>query len=103
MVGSTLTLQSEYIQQIFTAIEKHPDLDPLDKKDLKSEVKELQKEDQKGPDADETRVARHLRNIKRMAPDILDVILITIGNPVAGFGMVAKKVAEKMKAEAGVK
>jgi len=68
---------------------------------LKSEVKELQKEDQKGPDADETRVARSLRNIKRMVPDIIEVILTTICNPEAGFGVEAKKMAEKMKAEAG--
>jgi hypothetical protein len=29
------------------------------------------------------------------------VVLATIANPAAGFGMVAKKVAEKMQAEAG--
>jgi len=101
MVGSTVTLQGDYIQQIFTEIEKHPDLDPLDKEDLKSEVKELQKEDQKGPDADEARISWHLRNIKRMAPDILDAILTTIGNLEAGFGVIVKKVAEKIRSEAG--
>jgi hypothetical protein len=52
---------------------------------LKSEVKELQKEDEKGQSRDETRVSRHLRNIKRMAPDILVVVLATIGNSAAGF------------------
>jgi hypothetical protein len=35
-----------------------------------------------------------------MAPDIYDVIITTFANPVAGLGMVAKKVAEKMRAEA---
>ena len=98
---TTITLQAQYIQQVFTEIDAHPKLDPLDKEDLKSEVTELQKEDEKGQNADERRVSRHLRNIQRMAPDILDVVLSTITNPVAGFGMVAKKVAEKMKAEAG--
>lgn len=101
VVGSTVTLQGDYIQQILTEIEAHPALDPLDKEDLKSDVKELQKEDEKGQEADESRISRHLRNIKRMAPDILDVVLASIGNPVAGFGMAAKKVAEKMKSEAG--
>ena len=101
VVGSNFMLQNDCIQQIFTEIDIHPDLDPLDKEDLKSEVKELQKEDEKGQDADETRVSRHLRNIKRMAPDILDVVLATIGNPAAGFGMVARKVAEKMATGTG--
>ncbi len=101
VVGATITLQKEYIQQIFNEIEKHPDLDQLDKEDLKSEVKELQKEDEKGPEAEEKQFSRHLRNIKRMAPDILEVVLAAVANPVAGFGAIAKKVAEKMKAEAG--
>ena len=37
--------------------------------------------------------------IQRIAPDILDVVMATIANPAAGFGMVAKKVAEKMGKE----
>jgi hypothetical protein len=98
---TTITLQKQYIQQIFADIDKDPALTQDDKEDLKSEVTELQKEDENGQRADETRVSRHLRNIKRMAPDILDVVLGMIANPVAGFGMVAKKVAEKMKTEAG--
>lgn len=68
---------------------------------MKSEVKELQKEDEKGQSRDETRVSRHLRNIKRMAPEILDVVLATIGIPAAGFGMVARSVAEKMTTGTG--
>ncbi len=98
VVGSTITLQQEFIQQIFNEIEKHSDLDQVDKEDLKAEVKELQKEDEKGEEAEESRVSRHLRNIQRMAPDILDVVLTTIANPVAGFGVVARKVAAEMKA-----
>ena len=100
VVGATVTLQEQYIQQIFTEIEKHPELDQVDKEDLKAEVKELQKEDEKGVEAEESRVSRHLRNIQRMAPDILDVVLATIGNPVAGFGVVARKVTERMKENA---
>lgn len=97
VVGSTITLQQEFVQQIFNEIEKYPDLDQIDKEDLKAEVKELQKEDEKREEAEESRVSRHLRNIQRMAPDILDVVLTTIANPVAGFGVVARKVAAKMK------
>ncbi len=101
VVGSTVTLQAQYIQQIFTEIDKHPGLDALDKDDLKAAVQELQREDAKGGNADETFIARSLRNIQRVAPDILDVVLETIKNPVAGFGLVARKVAEEMKMDAG--
>jgi hypothetical protein len=99
VVGSTVNLQQAYLQQIFYEIEKQVDLDPLDKEDLKSEIKELQSEDGKGPDADETRISRHLRNIKRMAPDILELVIAAISNPLAGFGAVTQKVIEQMGAE----
>jgi hypothetical protein len=32
-----------------------------------------------------------------MAPDILDVVIATIANPLAGLGLVSKKIAEKAK------
>jgi hypothetical protein len=70
---------------------------PQDKNDLKQEVDELRKELDKNEQADETFLLRRLRNIGRMAPDILEVTLTTITNPVAGFGLVAKKIAEKAK------
>ena len=101
VVGSTVTLQQEYIQQIYSEIDKHSDLNSLEKEDLKALVDEIKTEDEKGDQADESFIARRLRNIQRMAPDVLDVVLATIVNPVAGFGMVAKKIAEKMRAEAG--
>jgi len=101
IVSSTVTLQKQYMQQIYTAIAERPNTDPLDKEDLKALVDEIKAEDDKGDQADESFIARRMRNIQRMAPDILEVIIATITNPVAGFGMVAKKVAEKMKAETG--
>jgi len=101
VVGSMVNLHEEYIQQIYEAIDAHPDADELDKEDMKGIVEEIQKEDQKGTEADKTFIARNLRTLKRMAPDILEVALAAITNPLAGFGVVARKVAEKMKAEAG--
>ena len=101
MVGSTITQKEDYIQNIYKAIEARPDIKHVEKEDLKSAVKEIAAEDAKGEDADESFIARRLRNIRRIAPDILDVTLTAITNPAAGFGMVAKKVAEKMKADAG--
>ena len=98
---TTVTLQEQYIQQVYEAITERPDTDPLDKEDMKVAVEEIQQEDQKGADAEESFISRRLRNIQRIAPDILDVAIAGITNPVAGFGMVAKKVAEKMKANAG--
>jgi hypothetical protein len=35
-----------------------------------------------------------------MAPDILDVVVATLVNPLAGLGVAAKKIADKAKEEA---
>ena len=46
---------------------------------------------------EESSLSRHFRNIARMAPDILDVVVATLGNPLAGLGVAVKKIAEKAK------
>jgi len=99
-VGSTVDLRKAYLQVIYEAIEKQVNANPLEKEDMKGLVEEIQEEDQKGDQADETFIARRLRNIQRMSPEILEVALATIANPLAGFGVAAKKVAERMKAGA---
>lgn len=86
---------------IYRQIDTHPALPPGDKADLKAETQDLEAELKKGDAADEGFLARRLRNIRRMAPDILDVILAAMGGPAPGFGMVAKKVAEEMKRSGG--
>ena len=84
---------------IYKQVDERTDLPAADKSDLKSELQTFEDEDKKGPESNEGFLAQRLRNVKRIAPDILDVALATIANPAAGFGMIAKKVAEKMKAE----
>jgi hypothetical protein len=84
---------------IYKQVDKRADLPAADKSDLKSELQTFEYEDKKGPESNEGFLAQRLRNIKRIAPDILDVVLATITSPAAGFGVIAKKVAEKMKAE----
>jgi predicted transport protein len=98
-------LDGEDVKQLFdtlyTTIDVKTNLTKADKADLKQEIEELRQELTKKAQADETFLMRHLRNIGRMAPDILEVTIATITNPVAGFGMVAKKIAEKFKASTG--
>jgi len=72
--------------------------------DLKAEVKEIQSQltdaAKKNEAVDEGFLARRFRNIARMAPDLLDVVVKTLVNPMLGIGEVAKKIAEKAKEEA---
>jgi len=91
---------AELFKPIYAAIEARPDTPLEDQADMKAEVEEVQAEVAKGEEADEGFLARRLRNLKRMAPDILEVALATLADPAAGLGTVASKVATRMKAEA---
>jgi hypothetical protein len=89
--------------QLYSAIDTKTDASPAIKQDLKGEVKEIQsavtEAAQKSEKMDESFLARRFRNIARMAPDVLDVIVATLGNPLTGLGVAAKKIAEKAKEE----
>ena len=82
---------------LFEKIDKHTKLSNQAKADIKNEFQEIQAELRNNNKADEDFIMRRLRNIGRMAPDILEVILATIVHPALGFGIVAKKIAEKAK------
>jgi hypothetical protein len=84
-------------ENLFKAIENHSKLSDEEKADLRAEIEELRQELSKKTKANESFLMRRLRNIGRMAPDILDVTLATITNPIAGFGVIAKKIAAKAK------
>ena len=71
------------------------------KDDLKAEVKEIQstviEAAQQRKKVDEGYLARRFRNIARLAPDVLGVVAAMLASPLAGLGVVAKKIAEKAK------
>jgi len=94
---------AQLFNQLYSAIEANAKTSPADKEDLKAEVKEIQstvsQAAQKNEKIDEGFLARHFRNIARMAPDILEVVVATLANPLAGFGVAVKKIAEKAKEE----
>jgi hypothetical protein len=95
----------QMFDQLYSAIEAHAGTSPSGKEDLKAEVKKIQstvsQAAQKNEKIDEGFLARRFRNIARMAPDVLDVVVATLGNPLAGLGVAVKKIAEKVKEETG--
>lgn len=78
---------------------KRPKTTRARKTDIEKEVKEIETELAKKK-ADKGFLAERFRNIAKIAPDILDVIIASLGNPAAGIGLAVKKIAEKAKAEA---
>jgi hypothetical protein len=100
VIGSQVSIESPYRQQIYATIEGRPQTSPKEQADIEAQVKELEQEDAKGELADAHFIEERLRNLRQMAPDIFEVVVATIANPVAGFGLIAKKVVEKIQAEA---
>jgi hypothetical protein len=102
-------LSAAEIKQLFdglySQIDARANTSPANKEDIKAEVKEIQSTvtnaAQKNEKIDEGFLSRRFRNIARMAPDLLDVVVATLGNPLAGMGVVVKKIAEKAKEETG--
>lgn len=97
-------VQASDIKEMFAAIyeliDRKTTLPPEDREDLKVNVEEIEVEAAKGSEADQTFIERRLRNIARMAPDILDVTLKTISNPILGLATLAQKISEKASGEA---
>jgi len=82
-------------QEIYDYVDKHPKLQGGKKKDAKAELEEIQAalED---PKPDEGFIARRFRNIQRMSPDIVDVAIKTLQNPIGGVTEVVKRIAQKV-------
>lgn len=106
---TTTGLSAAEIKQLFdglyTAIEANAKASPAEKEDIKAEVQEIQstvtEAAQKNEKVDEGFLSRRFRNIARMAPDVLDVVVATLGSPLAGLGVAVKKIAEKAREDAG--
>ena len=98
-VTNTTLNVSALFDDIYKKLDARQDIPPQEKADLRAELKDVQQELEK-PQPDETFLARRMRNIKRMAPDMLDVALETLKNPLGGVAEIMKKVAKKMSEEA---
>lgn len=89
--------------QLYSDIEASSRIPPATREDVKAEVKDIQaavtEAARKKQPVDDGFLARRFRNIARMAPDILDVVVATLGSPLAGLGVAAKKIADKAKAD----
>lgn len=100
--NNVVSNQSIHLAPYFEIIYKIVDdaqLAPADKQDVKAELQEIQTALEE-PTPDETFLARRFRNIKRMAPDIVEVAVETLKNPISGVAEVVKRIAKKMEEDA---
>lgn len=85
--------------QMETKIDDQPDLSIEEKKDLKEQVEKIESEAAKGDDADPSRLEKLINTLCVMAPDIFEVAVTTLANPLAGIGVALKKIGDKAKLE----
>jgi len=102
--GADTVALAQAFGQLYARIQLDTRLTPVQQADARKEVAAIQRAAiAQGDKVAEDFIQERLRNLQRMAPDILDVVLTTFANPVVGAGMVIKKIAQKMKEEASEK
>ena len=105
VVGDHNTVSNQSIniaplfQTIYHFVETHPKLQPEKKQDVKDELQEIQTALEE-PKPDESFITRRFRNIKRMAPEIVEVAFETLKNPIGGVAEVIKRISKKMAEDA---
>lgn len=91
----------QLFDEVYKDIDAHPAASPADREDVKAEVQEIQetvtKAAQKNEKVDEEFLSQRFRSIARVAPEILDNIVGTLGKPLAGLGVALKAIAQKAK------
>ncbi len=85
-------------EEIYKKVDGAAEIDAQKKKDLKDELQEIQTALEE-PNPDETFLMRRLRVLKRMAPEIAEVAIETLKNPIGGVAEVVKRIAKKAAEE----
>jgi hypothetical protein len=103
VTGLSAVELKQLFDQLYAKVDVRTETSPADKEDIKAEVKEIQstvtEAAQKNEKVDEGFISRRFRNIARMAPDVLDLVVAMLANPLAGLGVAVKKIAEMAKEE----
>jgi len=89
----------EWMAQINKKVNSLPDISQAEKEDIKQQVEKIGDEAQKGSKADAGRLEKLINTLNVMAPDVFEVVITTLANPLAGIGMVIKKIGDKVKLE----
>lgn len=93
--GSTPIEFAQAFEKIYGAIDKVTD--PIIRKSTKNAVEEIEAEIEKGENANMSQIEGWLKFLADMAPDIRDVVVDTLSNPIKGISTVITKVIAKAK------
>ena len=93
---------SDEIAALFSNIYKHIEARPpdpnIDKEEIMETVQKIQEEAAQGEkDANENKLTRWMDTLNKIAPDVIDVALASLGGPVSGITAVLKKIADRTR------
>lgn len=88
-----------WMAQINKKIDLLSNISQAEKEDLKQQVEKIGDEVQKGSKVELGRLEKLINTLSIIAPDIFDVVIATLTNPLAGIGLVIKKIGDKAKLE----
>ena len=97
--GSEAKDVAALFEKLYQHIETRPPDPSVDKEELVESVKKIEEEASKGEQANETKLTRWMDYLSKIAPDIVDVALASLGGPVSGVTAVLKKVADRARVE----
>ncbi len=80
-------------------LKARPEDPNVDKQEIQEQVNQIKAEAAQGEKANLNKLERWIQNLFRMAPDIVDVIVASLGGPVSGVTAVLQKIAARVKAE----
>jgi hypothetical protein len=86
-------------EKLSKLIERRPEDPNIGKEEISEVVKNLEAEFTKSKNVNQVKLERWMKNLAQMAPDILDVILASLGGPISGTTVVLKKIAEHAKTQ----
>ena len=95
--SGTIVSIVEWREQMESRIEAEAELSSDEKQDLKEQVQKIEQEVQKGQQADASRIEKLINTLAVMSEDIFEVAVATLGNPLAGLGLVAKKIGDRAR------
>ncbi len=96
--GAFLAME-DWAAQLKKQVDAMPGVSPAEKADIMQQVDKVKEESRKGVQADTGRIERLLNGLAAMAPDIFEVAVSTLVSPLAGLGLIAKKIGDKAKLE----
>jgi hypothetical protein len=84
-------------EKLYQAIQSRHEDPNIDKEEIRGTVRRIEQEVKKGDQANDSKIKRWMESLNNMAPDIVDVILASLGGPVSGFTAVLKKIAQQAR------